>query len=237
MTFRKLLTISAALIFSTIVTVSSFLWWESWNRHHHLNALFRTSPHCVAPCWQGLTPNNSTQTELDSFLNSVDNNRIDNLDQTHSKEFATSSYRWDDLNNGLSVEASFEEETVLAFEFDFRSLRRYNATIQDVIRILGEPDHYSASVWYGRHGEIGMTLILLFKESDVAIYYGTTNHLINPNNFKPTCTINISPSQPFETIQLGNADKRWGTVPINETFQPWQGYGEVALSHCPDPPR
>lgn len=159
-----------------------------------LDSLFKSSPSCLAPCWQNIRPGKSLRTDVQSLMGALAGNAVSKkncLTYNGNQERCT----WTDLEMEFAVVIEIRDGLVAYMRFGSNTgygsaseselqqalqnalvlptltanpSHSFEAlTLQDIVEYIGEPDEYSARISSGLHGEAILSLTFFYKEGIV----------------------------------------------------------------------
>jgi hypothetical protein len=211
---------------------------SSLTSQESLSTLLETDIDCHVPCWNGLRPGVSTNYDFELFLDGFDEEQLVNLQYTGG-----CWTRWVDTHTNMLTDVAIDEGNHIGY-IAFWPSPETPLTLEDVFGCIGAPDSYSAKVIYGRHGEIGFFLNLIYSELGLIVNSYDWEYEPDDSNFQPLCQVNVSPTLEADVIfftapstisaQVSGTEGPRLPIPVDlRSVEPWSipGFGTVTLTN------
>jgi hypothetical protein len=196
-----------------------------------LDTSLLTGEPCEPPCWQGLTPGESTEEDVAEFMRTtrfVDTRTVYRGRITRAGEVVGVSIQWRSTFGGGRGYNSFDIHAGVLSHITIHP--DYDLTLERLIGRHGPPEKYNANLsGYER------------QWIDVTLYYpthGFTVYLVlypNDATLRPDSSVEsvwyFRAAQLGRFLELGWEAGRFGSVPApgEEFGRDWQGYGPIPL--------
>jgi len=192
--------------------------------------LFSGKP-CKAPCWQNLTPGQSTEDDVNQFINGP--NGL-NWPETDSKVYDTGCKEFLAWNLNERVALNIQEGKLMFIE----TSDLYLTNLQELVDHLGPPEYFEAVLATGADGSTyfvevyypsqGLAFIATPDQNDVG-YVKPTMSVSKSQYFAPGTmfTYLIARSSCFvsQSEAMDEAQRE-----IAKVVQPWSGFGAVKVT-------
>lgn len=222
-----------------------------------LGPLLHSRPACAAPCWQGIRPGITDQEQVHSLITTL------SPDENPCRPFTVEGKQqcnWQDpgsfyvnmvIQAGLVEHLLFHPAREVTTTFPIELLTGQNITaandqerpnpnlkgrpiLADIYHLLGEPDHYAATLVRGIHGERLFTLTFFYQEG-IVIQMGYSQAEVDIN-LHDGCQMHISPTivvtDVYFTPFTSPADlKGFANLYYLDLFT-WLGRNNIQLTSC-----
>ena len=222
---RRLLQLSVILL----LTVAGLLVAYNSSSDQISRALIITEPNCQLPCWHGLTPGVTTETEFLSVVANSTGASFNDLERFVSDQ-RSFFYRWHDSSFGLTVQAVFEDGTLSWIRIFVEPHE-----LKEIVDVLGPPDSYQALI---EGGEQDMLVFYTFYQGHgVFVDLFTVPYQVPVSASSPICSINVNERMEANAIYIVPRSTEemmlehvWAVE--RSPIHPWNGFGNIALSEC-----
>jgi hypothetical protein len=197
-----------------------------------LDTIFVDDPTCVSPCWQGITPGESTEADFLALVESLPANKFDSLKQNELIPNGT-QYIWYDRTTSFANEIIVQDDRIIFVSFQNR--RDFNLDM--ILDYLGQPDSYTAGVYPGE--AYMLVLNIIYETKGVVVTIRQVPFDAPSSAFPPECLLDAVPELPVWYINLiesslsGEIDLGLSRVDIiRAESNPWPGLGTINLTDC-----
>jgi hypothetical protein len=197
-----------------------------------------TGEPCEPPCWQGLTPGESTLEEVDEFIRTsgfVNTRTMYRVRMTRGGEVVEVDISWDSAAGGFGPHNSFRVQGGVLKDITIRP--DYALTLEQIFERYGPPEKYHAIL---QEVEV--------RFADITLFYPAHGFIVYLSR-RPDCTdsgapeITLAPESqvgsvwyfraaPLERFLELRDEAGYGGPPpdrILESLHDWEGYGLIEL--------
>lgn len=255
---RRIVIISAVVFLGglAIWLGSSSLFSPPLSTEEKLHHIIASSPDCTAPCWKGITPGETTQSDLRTLVDAAPEQFVDYSRSVYGSSNTVGrlewkgppygrphiTYSWDDLDTDTRVHVHYlvggAEDTVAYILFSqLQGVQLENVLVEDILTILGSPDAYEAAApeAYG----FSLSIRLFYERKGIVVEFITADPPPGPHPWT-TCQVTLEPDMPIRFLTLAKPDSAFSTLEtIDQFFNPdiqvteaWPDSNVLKLEPC-----
>ena len=194
------------------------------------SGIFSEKP-CKAPCWQNLTPGQSTKNDVEHIINGL--NKSD-WPSNRSFSYLTGCEGWQISNVSEVVSFNIEDGKLTFIELSSEHL----TNLQDLVNHLGPPEYFEAVWAIGPDGSTysvevyypsqGLAFIVSHTQTDVG-YIKPSMVVVTAHYLAPGSLLSYFTAR--KSCSIGQADAiTEAQREISVHVQPWSGFGAVKVT-------
>lgn len=198
-----------------------------------LETIFASKENCITPCWQGITPAQSTESDFLTLIDSLPHNKFEDVRRSDLIPQGT-RYIWYDQTNSLAGSLEISDGIIIFIGFQSRD----ELTLGAIIEYLGPPNAYTARVSTGE--AYVFNLYMYYENKGVVVNVRSIPFDALPTAFQPTCEVSLTDDMLVRQIYLiepGSTDEIMSSLSreliVLEESKSWAGLGTVKLTSCP----
>jgi hypothetical protein len=168
------------------------------------------STECNPPCWNGITPGQTTKDVAISIMRAEEIGKEDNL------SIDDNGITWFNSESRTVYRLEFQDNYVQLIRFQLEGV-----SINQIIEMFGNPDYFLTNV--GRGGGYGISLY--FPHEGMAFLGNLGTHLRISENAQVNYAYFIKPTDIEGELEIIHG-KSWVSTLLSE-LREWQGFGEI----------
>lgn len=235
---------------------SIFLFNQPLSAEEKLLRITASSPNCTAPCWNGITPGETTQQDLRALVDAAPEQFVDYSRSVYGSSETVGilewkgppygrpsiSYAWTDLDTDTRVNVHYliggAEDTVADIVFSqSKGEQLENVLVENILAVLGTPDAYEAAApeAYGFY----LYIRLFYEKKGIDVEITLPDPPPGPHPWT-TCQITLEADMPIHYLVLSRPASAFSTLEtIDQFFNPdtqvteiWPDSNVLKLEPC-----
>lgn len=199
-----------------------------------LETIFASTENCITPCWEGITPGQSTENDFLELVNSMSSNKFEDVKRS---DLIPKGIRYIWYDRAIFLAGSLEiYDSTVAF-ISFQSKEEF--TIGTILEHLGSPETYAAS--FSPSEAYVLDLYMFYENSGIVVNMRSIPFDAPSTAFQPTCEVELVADMFIREIFLlepGSTKEIMSRLSRElynlEGFKTWSGLGTIKLTSCPN---
>lgn len=199
-----------------------------------LSRIVASSADCKAPCWNGITPGETTQGDLRSLVAAAPEKFVDYSRSVYGSSETVGklewkgppygrpyiSYAWTDLATDTRVHVPYliggaEDNVAYILFSQLQGEQLESVFVENILAVLGTPDAYEAAAPEG-YG-FSLYIRLFYEQKGIVVEFTTGDPPPGPHPWT-TCQVTLEPDMPIRFLTLAEPDSAFRTL---ETIDPF----------------